>query len=202
MREARTYVETHFATNYGEPALPFQKVFYPGCHEEAKKWLNDFLQTRFCKFGIYEDAISKNDHYLFHSVLTPMLNIGLLEPQYIIDRALEAATEYNVPLNSLEGFVRQIMGWREYIRIIYEREGSRQRTSNYWKFTRKIPPSFWTGETGILPVDTVIKKALKTGYSHHIERLMIMGNFFYCANLILMMCIAGLWRCISMPMIG
>ncbi|MBC7829103.1 MAG: cryptochrome/photolyase family protein [Chitinophagaceae bacterium] len=178
VKEARTYVEKHFGSNYGESALPFHKAFYPTSREEAKKWLKDFFQTRFFNFGPYEDAISKNDHYLFHSVLTPMLNIGLLDPQDIIDGALESSIEYDIPINSLEGFIRQIMGWREYIRIVYEREGSRQRTTNYWKFTRKIPSTFWKGDTGILPVDTVIKKVLRTGYSHHIERLMIMGNFF------------------------
>jgi deoxyribodipyrimidine photolyase-related protein len=87
------------------------------------------------------------------------------------------AAKKNIPLNSLEGFIRQIVGWREFIRIVYEREGSKQRTKNYWGLERKIPTIFWTGETGITPVDNVIKKALKTGYSHHIERLMVMGNF-------------------------
>lgn len=80
-------------------------------------------------------------------------------------------------MNSLEGFIRQIMGWREFIRIVYEREGSHQRTKNFWGFERKIPKSFWLGKTGILPVDNVIQKLLQTGYSHHIERLMVMGNF-------------------------
>jgi deoxyribodipyrimidine photolyase-related protein len=80
-------------------------------------------------------------------------------------------------LNSLEGFIRQIIGWREFIRIVYEREGNKQRTKNYWGFDRKIPESFWQGTTGILPVDNVIKKVLQTGYSHHIERLMVIGNF-------------------------
>ena len=69
------------------------------------------------------------------------------------------------------------MGWREFIKIVYEREGSKQRTTNYWNFTRKIPSSFWTGTTGIPPIDITIKKILKTGYCHHIERLMVLGNF-------------------------
>jgi deoxyribodipyrimidine photolyase-related protein len=107
-----------------------------------------------------------------------MLNIGLLNPQQIIEATLKYAAEHDIPLNSLEGFIRQIIGWREFIRIIYELEGSKQRTTNYWKFTRKIPASFWQGETGILPIDTTIKKTLKTAYNHHIERLMILGNFF------------------------
>ena len=173
IKEAREYVNKFFAANYGEIEI----FIYPTTHTEAEKWLDDFLQNRFKKFGIYEDAMAKNENFLYHAVLTPMLNIGLLDPQQIINKAIEAADQYNVPLNSLEGFVRQIMGWREFIRIVYEREGIKQRTTNYWGFTRKIPSSFWTGETGIHPIDTVIKKALKTGYSHHIERLMVVGNF-------------------------
>ncbi len=173
IKEAREYVNKFFAANYGE----IENFIYPTTHAEAEKWLDDFLQNRFNKFGMYEDAMVKTESFLYHSVLTPMLNIGLLDPQQIINKAIEAANLYNVPLNSLEGFVRQIIGWREFIHIVYEREGIKQRTTNYWGFTRKIPSSFWTGETGIHPIDTVIKKALKTGYSHHIERLMVVGNF-------------------------
>lgn len=177
--EAKKWVEEHYAGNYGNTSSPFGNLggFYPVTFDEAEKWLDDFLKNRFVKFGIYEDAMLMGESFINHSVLSPMLNIGLLEPQQVIDKALDAATEYGIPLNSLEGFIRQIMGWREFIRIVYEREGSRQRTRNYWGFTRKIPKAFWTGETGILPVDNVIRKASSTAYTHHIERLMVMGNF-------------------------
>ena len=173
LKEAKKYVAENYGTNYGEP----DNFIYPVTFEGAEKWLDEFLSTRFEKFGIYEDAMVAEEHYLHHAVLTPMLNIGLLCPQQIIDKALTAAVKYKVPLNSLEGFIRQIMGWREFVRIVYEREGSRQRTKNYWGFTRKIPAAFWKGSTGIIPVDKVIQKVLRTGYSHHIERLMVMGNF-------------------------
>ena len=106
-----------------------------------------------------------------------MLNMGLLAPQQIIEKVLAYALKHAVPMNSVEGFIRQIMGWREFIRIVYQREGSRQRSTNFWGFTRAIPASFWSGTTGIYPVDNVIQKTLQTGYSHHIERLMVMGNF-------------------------
>src|SRR5690606_27559035 len=84
---------------------------------------------------------------------------------------------HDIPLNSLEGFIRQIIGWREFIRGLYETVGRQQRTCNFWRFKRAIPESFYTGETGIEPVDTTVKKVLDTGYCHHIERLMILGNF-------------------------
>jgi deoxyribodipyrimidine photolyase-related protein len=176
VKEAIDYTEKHFSHHYGQSTFADNK-FYPVTFDEAEKWLDEFLKIRFNQFGIYEDAIVSKEHFLHHSVLTPMLNIGLLNPQQIIDKSLDAAVEHTIPLNSLEGFVRQIIGWREFIKIVYEREGSKQRTKNYWGFTRKIPASFWKGEIGIAPVDITIKKILATGYSHHIERLMVMGNF-------------------------
>lgn len=176
---AREWVDEHYPENYGSTASPFGNLggFYPVTYTEAEQWLDDFLMRRFGNFGIYEDAMVSSESFLYHSVLTPMLNVGLLDPQQIIDRALEMASEQDVPLNSLEGFIRQVMGWREFIHIVYERESVKQRTKNYWGFTRKIPSGFWKGETGIAPVDIVIKRILNTGYSHHIERLMVMGNF-------------------------
>ncbi|MDP2178207.1 cryptochrome/photolyase family protein [Methylicorpusculum sp.] len=173
VREAKAYVARYFPNNYASA----ENFIYPTDHAAASIWLDEFLETRFEKFGRYEDAMVANEHYLHHSVLTPMLNIGLLSPQQIIDKALQIADDKNIPLNSLEGFIRQIMGWREFIRIVYEREGVNQRTKNFWGFERKIPESFWLATTGIFPVDNVIKKLLQTGYSHHIERLMVIGNF-------------------------
>lgn len=180
LKEAQLYVDTHFPDNYGSTASPFGNLggFYPTTYDEAECWLENFLQQRLHDFGIYEDAMVANESFLYHSVLTPMLNIGLLNPQQVIDKALDVAADSDIPLNSLEGFIRQIMGWREFIHIVYEREGVRQRIKNYWGFKRRIPQSFWQGNTGIHPVDVVIKKVLVTGYTHHIERLMVMGNFF------------------------
>jgi len=172
--EAKTYTKKYFGQHYGDANLPMLSAIN---HKDAADWLQQFLQYRFKHFGIYEDAMVAKENILHHSVLSPMLNIGLLTPQQVINAAIDAAIQYEVPMNSLEGFVRQIIGWREFIRIVYERAGSKQRTTNYWGFTRKIPSSFWTGETGIVPIDTVIKRTLQTGYCHHIERLMVLGNF-------------------------
>lgn len=174
IKEAIAYVEMNFADNYGSIDAPHYFVCSFG---DAEQWLDEFIEKRFEHFGIYEDAIVSKEHVLHHSVLTPMLNIGLLTPKQVLNKVLTQAARHNIPLNSLEGFVRQIMGWREFIRIVYEREGSKQRTTHYWLFNRKIPESFWNGTTGILPIDETIKKVLKTGYCHHIERLMVLGNF-------------------------
>ena len=172
--EARAYVQKHFGDNYGELSSSFN---YPETFESSKAWFHEFLKSRFQEFGIYEDAIVTKQLVLNHSVLTPMLNVGLITPQYIVDATLEFAETHNIPLNSTEGFIRQIIGWREFIRAVYELKGTQERTTNYWKFTRKIPQSFWDGTTGIEPIDATIKKVLKTGYCHHIERLMVLGNF-------------------------
>jgi deoxyribodipyrimidine photolyase-related protein len=172
--EAVSYVETHFSDHLGELS-PYP--MYPTGFESSRKWLSQFLEYRFAEFGPYEDAIVAENSILNHSVLSPMMNVGLLTPEEVIRATLEFADQNSIPLNSTEGFVRQVMGWREFLRGIYEVKGSYQRTFNYWNFNRKIPASFYDGTTGIEPIDQTIKKVLKTGYCHHIERLMVLGNF-------------------------
>jgi deoxyribodipyrimidine photolyase-related protein len=131
-------------------------------------------------FGDLEDAFSQNPdaRFVYHSVLSPMLNAGLITPTEVIETTLEFHSKNALPMNALEGFIRQIIGWRVCVRMIYIREGSKQRNSNFLNFQRQIPASFYNGTTGIEPIDNVIKNLLETGYSHHIERLMVMGNFF------------------------
>jgi len=175
VKEAKVYVQQNFDKNYGA----INSFPWPTTHKEAEQVLVDFLTHRMNDFGAYEDAIVKNESILFHSVLTPALNVGLLTPQQIIDKTFELHYKLQFPLNSLEGFIRQIIGWREFMRAIYLREGVRQRTTNAWGFTRKNPKSFYDGTTGIEPIDQTIKKILETGYCHHIERLMVLGNFMH-----------------------
>ena len=172
--EAKTYVATHFEDHYG--SLTDQPL-YPTNFVKSQDWLQQFFEQRFFDFGAYEDAIVAEHHILNHSVLTPMLNVGLLTPDTIVKQSLAFAKENDTPINSTEGFIRQIIGWREFIRGIYITKGRYERTHNFWKFKRKIPPSFYEGTTGIPPLDKTIKKVLKTGYCHHIERLMVLGNF-------------------------
>jgi len=172
--EAEHYVDAYFKKHYGELN---NFLVYPIDFESSEAWLNQFFEHRFHEFGIYEDAIVKEEHILNHSLLSPLINVGLLEPKIVIESAIAFASNNNIPINSTEGFVRQILGWREFIRGVYEVRGTEERTKNFWSFSRKIPKSFYDGTTGIQPVDDVIKKVLKTGYAHHIERLMILGNF-------------------------
>jgi deoxyribodipyrimidine photolyase-related protein len=172
--EASEYVSKYFSSNYGEIDTNY---FYPIDHQQAKRAIIDFLSNRFPDFGSYEDAIVKDEVHLHHSVLSPLLNTGLVLPLDLVNAAIKYAAANNISYNSLEGFVRQILGWREFVRMIYTREGNKQRTKNYWQFTRKIPASFYEGTTGIKPVDATIKKLARSAYNHHIERLMIISNF-------------------------
>ena len=172
--EAKAYVAMHFSNHLGSLT---EGSLYPTSFKATKDWLNQFFEQRFMEFGVYEDAIISENSILNHSVLTPMLNVGLITPKEVIVACLCYAKENNIPINSTEGFVRQIIGWREFIRGMYECRGSEERTTNFWKFKKKIPDSFYNGTTGIPPVDQTIKKVLQTGYCNHIERLMVLGNF-------------------------
>ncbi len=172
--EAVGYVQRHFPDNPGQLS---GRPLYPTSFEAARAWFRQFLDRRFHGFGPYEDAIVGQELILHHSLLTPALNTGLLSPQYALHQALAFAEAQDVPLPSVEGFVRQIIGWREFVRGMYDGLGSQQRRRNFWGFSRPLPPAFYTGDTGIAPVDQVIRKVLRTGYCHHIERLMVLGNF-------------------------
>jgi deoxyribodipyrimidine photolyase-related protein len=173
--EAAEYVLDRFPDNPGR----LDQLYYPTSRTDAKKWLRHFLKHRFEQFGVYEDAIVQGESWLWHSVLTPALNIGLLTPDEVIKAALAHAKKHETPLNSVEGFVRQIIGWREFIRATYQDIGVSMRTTNHWHHTRSIPASFYDGTTGIEPIDDTIGRILDTGYCHHIERLMVLGGFMF-----------------------
>lgn len=145
--------------------------YLPTTRKDALVWFDNFLETRFKLFGDYEDAISKEKVFLFHSILSPLINIGLLTPKEVINKAVK---KEDIPLNSLEGFLRQIIGWREFIRGCYNNV---DYSTNFFNHKRKLSKKFYDATTNITPVDDSIKKATKYGYTHHIERLMILSNF-------------------------
>ncbi len=163
---------------YGEP-----NTWLPFTHEGAAKYLDTFLRERFSTFGPYEDAITTRGVRLFHSGLSALMNVGLLTPVQVLDAALDFADAHDVPLNSLEGFVRQVVGWREFMRASYECDGRMMRTQNFWKHKRHLPSTFWEGATGVGPIDHAVSKALKYGYTHHIERLMVLGSFMLLSEI-------------------
>lgn len=182
--EAERYFENledhaqYINRNYPDNPGSLDHFIYPVTRDGALKWLDDFLKNRLLLFGDYQDAISSKESFLFHSLVSPLLNSGLLKPLEVVRKAVE---EYRgrpeISLNSVEGFVRQIIGWREYVRLIYEQEGIVQKNSNFWNNERPMPEAFYEGITGIPPVDESIRRIKKYGYIHHIERLMVIGNF-------------------------
>ncbi|QDU70797.1 cryptochrome/photolyase family protein [Mucisphaera calidilacus] len=148
----------------------------PTTRRQALYGLRAFLEQRFTLFGDYEDALSRRDDVLFHSLLSPALNLGLITPDEVIERALEHSDGEDIPLNALEGFVRQIIGWREFIRGVYRTHSETQEQANFFDHHRRLTRHWWDGDTGLPPLDDAIDKANRLGYCHHIERLMVLAN--------------------------
>jgi deoxyribodipyrimidine photolyase-related protein len=178
VNEAVSYVKDHFPGAYGD----VNAFAWPVTFEDANRWFEDFLVNRLTFFGRYEDAIHRNEPVLFHSALSPLLNIGLLTPGNVVAATLEYVKDHEVPVESVEGFIRQMIGWREFIRAVYCMAGKREQASNVLKLTQPVPSCFWNASTGIEPVDTTIRRVLTTGYCHHIERLMVLGNIMLLAG--------------------
>ncbi len=181
IQQARDYVDSNCPNAIGNA----QQCPYPIDYVSAEVWLEQFLQQRFAKFGPYEDALVSGQSWLYHSVLTPMLNTGLLTPQQVVDAALEywRANPDAVPLAGVEGFIRQVIGWREFIRATYDDLGDQMRDGNHWQHHQRLPQGFYTATTGITPIDDVIRRVLDTGYAHHIERLMVLGGFMFLCEI-------------------
>lgn len=173
--EAKEYVLKHFPNNPGS----VDNYNYPCTRDAALSRLKVFFEERYLNFGQYEDSISSKYTFNFHSVLTPYLNIGLLSPSEVVAMALK----HEAPLNSKEGFIRQVIGWREFVRMIYRRVGRAQRTRNFLGNSRAMPRAFYDATTGVAPVDLVINRVLGNAYCHHIERLMVLGNFMLLCDL-------------------
>ncbi len=170
--EVAKVVEKFFPDHPGQMA----DCWLPSDRKSAQTWLQDFLDQRLRNFGSYEDALSKDHPFINHSILTPFLNVGLLTPDEVVDQTLKSAQKQGIPINSLEGFIRQVIGWREFIRGIYQNFSDRQESTNFWGHGRKLKDSWYTGTTGIEPLDDVIRKTQKYAYAHHIERLMVVGS--------------------------
>jgi deoxyribodipyrimidine photolyase-related protein len=170
--EVSTMIDREFSDHPGRS----DDFWLPTDRRGARLWLDDFLTKRLTNFGPYEDALPTHSPFVFHSILTPFLNTGLLTPSEVIKAALARAKDHPVPLNSLEGFIRQVIGWREFIRGIYQNFRSQQETLNFWGHSRQLSEHWYQGNTGIEPLDVTIKKCLRYGYAHHIERLMVVGS--------------------------
>lgn len=152
-------------------------------HREAKQALLDFLDHRLMNFGPYEDAMSSRSATLFHSLLSPYLNIGLLEPLPVVQQAEARFKDGHATLQSVEGFIRQVIGWREFIYWQYWRQMPGLKEVNFWNARSSLPGFFWNAETDMNCLRIVLERALHYGYTHHIERLMVLSNFCLLAGI-------------------
>ncbi len=162
--------------NFSNHPGTLENIWFPVTRKSAEEQLNNFFKLKFEFFGTFEDSLLSEQNFLFHSAISPALNVGLLTPLLVTNKALEYGMKFSIPINSLEGFIRQIIGWREFIRGIYHEEGQFQYNQNFWNNNRKLTTSWYTGTTGILPLDDCIKLTIKDGYIHHIPRLMVICN--------------------------
>ena len=153
-----------------------KKFWFATEYKDILKLLDFFIKDKLNLFGDYEDAVDQNNNILFHSALSPYLNLGLITPDIIIQKIMTYHHSKGVRLNSLEGYIRQIIGWREFMRGIYQNFSKEMENGNFFKHNRKMKITFYDGSTGLDPLDHAIKNADKFGWSHHIERLMILSN--------------------------
>lgn len=164
------------ASRFTEHPGDVSTFWLPTTRRGALRWLDEFLKKRLRLFGDYEDALSRRSDTLFHSVLSPNLNLGLITPQETISKTLEYSRKHRIPINSLEGFLRQLIGWREFIRGIYQNFSDQQEKSNFWWHHRRLTRHWYIAQTGIVPLDHAIVTAQRLGWTHHIQRLMVIAN--------------------------
>lgn len=176
--EATKFVSERFGNNPGGTDF-----IWPTNHQEAAQWLDEFVENRLDGYAAYQDALDGQAAWLYHSALSSSLNIGLLSPQQVVEAALKRHAKRPVPLESLEAFIRNILGWREFTRGQYITRHVPMRHTNAFKHHRKLTGAWYTGDLGIPPFDDVAKKLQAHAYAHQPERLMIIGNLMTLAEI-------------------
>jgi len=176
-RVEETFDGSYGGSPYGGDWADPEPFRWPVTREEALETLEHFVTECLPEFGPYQDAMVRNSWALNHSLLSASLNIGLLHPAEVVERVLERRHDPAVPINSVEGFVRQVIGWREFVRHVYRREMPDLATANQLDQTEPLPDFYWTGETDMACVGDAVEGVRRRGYAHHIERLMVLSNF-------------------------
>jgi deoxyribodipyrimidine photolyase-related protein len=178
--ETLAWVRKNFPNNFGN----LEKFNWPVTRDQALMALEHFLRHRLALFGPFEDAMIEGETQLYHSLISPALNIGLLTAREVCERALEFAANLNnkIPVSSIEGFIRQILGWREFMRHVYRTKMPAFHNENRLEHTAKLPNLYWTGKTNMRCLSQSVTQVLETGHSHHIQRLMVLGNFALIAG--------------------
>ncbi len=178
-QEVLALVATRFPDGFGS----LDGFAWPVTPEQAEMALADFIAHRLPSFGDYQDAMASGQPFLFHSLLSTSLNLGLLSPAVCCAAAEHAWREGRAPLNAVEGFIRQILGWREYVRGLYWLRMPDYAATNALGATRPLPAFYWSGETPMACLASAIRQTRDHAYAHHIQRLMVTGNFALLAGL-------------------
>ncbi len=172
LSEATTYVEDNFSKNFGQT----DHFIWPTTHSEAKKLFKNFVKNKLCTFGPYEDAVHTDINFGSHSLISSSLNIGLIDLKYMIKYILKKfnklkRSDQEKQMPNVEGYIRQLIGWRSYVRFMYIYHSEELLTENNFQNHKHLPNSWYEGTTGIKPIDYLISKVKKYAYAHHIERL-------------------------------
>lgn len=178
-KEVLALVELHFPDHFGD-LLPFD---FAVSRDQALNALGQFIAKRLSLFGDYQDAMVQNEPWMYHSHIGFYLNCGLLNPLECIERAEAAYHKGVAPLNAVEGFIRQILGWREYVRGIYWLKMPDYKSANFLEAKRSLPDFYWTADTQMNCMRQCITETKKNAYAHHIQRLMVLGNFALLAGI-------------------
>ncbi len=171
------------AGHFGDHPGSADDFWWPTTRSQALEWLDNFVTERLELFGPYEDAMTTRSSTVFHSAITPVLNLGLLTPREVVGRVVAEYRLRKLPLQSIEGFVRQVIGWREFIRGVYREHSETMDESNFFGHERRLTPAWYDGTTGIVPLDDTIRTAQKLGWTHHIPRLMVAANLMTLAEI-------------------
>jgi deoxyribodipyrimidine photolyase-related protein len=179
VEDVKALCDIRFADHPGD----VEDFWLPVQREACQPWLEDFVEKRLGAFGPYQDAIHDRFDFNYHAVISPMVNVGLMLPDEVCAQIEVAFRNDQCDINSAEGFIRQVIGWREFIRGIYQNYSEEQDEANFFDHKRLLNENWYTGETGIPPLDDAIKKSIRLGYAHHIERLMILSNIMLLARI-------------------
>ncbi len=177
-REVLELVAARFADHFGE----LEPFGLPVTRADARAALDWFVAMALPRFGDFQDAMVDGEDLLFHALLSPAINLGLLTPREVCEAAEAAYRRGDAPLNAVEGFIRQILGWREYVRGVYWQSGPGYMRENALGHTRSLPDFYWTGETDMRCLAEAVSNTRRNAYAHHIQRLMLLGNFALLAG--------------------
>ena len=172
-RDVIELVNNRFSDHFGS----LDKFHYAVTRKDALLILDSFIEERLLNFGAFQDAMLVDEAWMYHSHTGLYLNIGLLSPKEVVSRAEQAFYEQNLPLNSVEGFIRQVLGWREYVRGLYWYKMPQYASMNYLELTAPLPDFYWSAQTNLKCVSQSVSQTYEHAYAHHIQRLMILGNY-------------------------